>query len=162
MGGGQVVDSRGAAWGGQHAATSLQAVSQQTRSWLRDLSGVLPAHSVLMPPKWVIKEAEVASPQDEKLILRMSRQGMSVEAISKVLQIKGDTVVQILQQGASVVQILQQGASAKDSIWSTSATDEKNLMSEVKDLLRYPEELCCPISRELMEDPVIAEDGPHL
>ena len=159
MGGGQVVDSRGAAWGGQHAATSLQAVSQQTRSWLRDLSGVLPAHSVLMPPKWVIKEAEVASPQDEKLILRMSRQGMSVEAISKVLQIKGDTVVQILQQGASVVQILQQGASAKDSIWNTSATDEKNLMSEVKDLLRYPEELCCPISRELMEDPVIAEDG---
>ena len=106
-------------------------LSQQTRSWLRDLSGVLPAHSVLMPPKWIIKEAEVASPQDEKLILRMSQQGMSVEAISKVLQIKGDTVVQILQQGASVVQILQQGASvvqilqqgasAKDSIWSTSA-----------------------------------------
>ena len=144
-------------------------LSQQTRSWLRDLSGVLPAHSVLMPPKWIIKEAEVASPQDEKLILRMSQQGMSVEAISKVLQIKGDTVVQILQQGASVVQILQQGASvvqilqqgasAKDSIWSTSATDEKNLMSEAKELLRYPEELCCPISRELMEDPVIAEDG---
>ena len=134
-------------------------LSQQTKSSLRDLSGVLPAHLVLMPPKWVIKEAKVASPEDEKLILRMSQQGMSVEAISKVLQIKVDTVVQILQQGASVVQILKQGASAKDSIWSTSANDGKNLMSEIKELLRYPEELCCPISRELMEDPVIAEDG---
>lgn len=95
------------------------------------------------------KQAKVASPRDEKLILRMSQQGISVEVISEVLQIEGD----------SVVEILEHGGTAEDTNCSTSANNEQNFMSEVKELLTDPVDLCCPISLQLMEEPVIAEDG---
>ena len=76
--------------------------------------------------------------RDEELILRMGQEGMSVELISKVLQLNSDAVRQTLE-GSEVV---------KDSYFP-----------EVQELLRDPVELCCPISLELMEDPVIAPDG---
>ena len=33
------------------------------------------------------------------------------------------------------------------------------VLREVKRLMTDPPELCCPVSKELMEDPVVAGDG---
>eukprot|EP00435_Cladocopium_sp_Y103_P058783 s1114_g20.t1 len=99
-------------------------------------------------PPTLMADAQ-AGQSSQELILRMSQQGIAVEVISEVLQIEGD----------SVVQILQQSGNAQDSSCSTLANHEQRFMSEVKELLTDPVELCCPISLQLMEDPVIAEDG---
>eukprot|EP00438_Fugacium_kawagutii_P021387 Skav232434 [mRNA] locus=scaffold189:204525:208032:- [translate_table: standard] len=60
-------------------------------------------------------------------------EGMSDELISRVLQINGEAVARALEHR------VQDGVLQK--------------------LLRDPVELCCPISLQLMEDPVIAADG---
>lgn len=88
-----------------------------------------------------------------KLILRMSKEGMPIELIAKVLEISVAAVKWSLER--------VDGVAAQESEASYEDPEEAKLKVEaqVKQLLKDPQELCCPISMHLMEDPVIAADG---
>ena len=89
---------------------------------------------------------------DESKILRMSMMGMSTDQIAEVFMMDAAEVVKILQRAKKFTSKDQKsGYHPEDST--------QGLDSMVKRLMTDPKELCCPISHELMKDPVVAGDG---
>ncbi|CAK9025228.1 U-box domain-containing protein 51 (Plant U-box protein 51) [Includes: E3 ubiquitin ligase (RING-type E3 ubiquitin transferase) [Durusdinium trenchii] len=86
---------------------------------------------------------------DSEKILRMSQKGMSVDAIADVWNV----------EAVEIVKTLELMRSGKDSQSDAQAGSEHGWTSLVKRLMEDPPDLCCPISQELMEDPVVAADG---
>ena len=82
---------------------------------------------------------------DESKILRMSMMGMSTDQIAEVFMMDAAEVVKILQRAKKFTSKDQDSTQGLDSM--------------VKRLMTDPKELCCPISHELMKDPVVAGDG---
>jgi len=88
-------------------------------------------------------EAEGRSGQNSEMILRMSSLGLDTEKMAHICDIKPEEVVKILETTEV----------------SKTAQDTQSSPSLVKRLMTDPEGLCCPISKQLMEDPVVAGDG---
>eukprot|EP00435_Cladocopium_sp_Y103_P063905 s761_g25.t1 len=80
-------------------------------------------------------------PQDSERIRRLSREGISIDVISKIWNATPKEVLETLE------------LEPKDS------AREEACAPLVKRLTTDPAELCCPISRQLMWDPVVAQDG---
>ena len=89
---------------------------------------------------------------DESKILRMSMMGMSTDQIAEVFMMNAAEVVKILQRAKKFTSKDQKSGDHPED--STQGLD-----SMVKRLMTDPRELCCPISHELMKDPVVAGDG---
>eukprot|EP00435_Cladocopium_sp_Y103_P047591 s2183_g14.t1 len=110
---------------------------------------------VCRPADWEDENPEGINLQyADELIWRMSvlalsgREGMSVAQISKVLRFEEAAVVWSLARG---------GLGEEDEDHGTFPAGFS--CDAVRDLLKDRSELLCPISLELMEDPVIAADG---
>eukprot|EP00434_Breviolum_minutum_P034238 symbB.v1.2.030294.t1/scaffold3398.1/size57691/8 len=80
----------------------------------------------------------------QNVVLKMSMKGMSIDSIADVLTL----------EPCDVVRILEEAKSHPSQDGGNKATKEM-----VKRLMTDPPELCCPVSKELMEDPVVAGDG---
>eukprot|EP00434_Breviolum_minutum_P002850 symbB.v1.2.002506.t1/scaffold132.1/size310437/17 len=91
-------------------------------------------------------EAEGRSGQNSEMILRMSSFGLDTEKIAQICNIEAAEVVKILE-------------ATEDSQSSHQTDGEQGLTSLVKRLMTDPKGLCCAISHQLMEDPVVAGDG---
>jgi len=89
------------------------------------------------------KDEAEGSGQNSEMILRMSSLGLDTEKMAHICNIEPAEVVKILE--ATEV--------------SKTAQDTQSSPSLVKRLMTDPEGLCCPISKQLMEDPVVAGDG---
>lgn len=76
-------------------------------------------------------------PQDLERIRRLSREGVSIDVISKIWNATPKEVLETLE--------LEPKESAREEACAPLVTD--------------PAEFCCPISRQLMWDPVVAQDG---
>ncbi|CAK8995711.1 unnamed protein product [Durusdinium trenchii] len=92
-------------------------------------------------------EKGISRADSQNMILRMSQKGMSVDAIADVWNV----------EAVEIVKTLELMRSGKDSQSSTEVGH--GWTAWVKRLVEDPPELCCPISQELMEDPVVAADG---
>ena len=80
--------------------------------------------------------------QHKEKILKMSALGMSTAQIADVWHMNVTEVVRLLNQDPE-----------------SSGQGKQALRSLVKRLMEDPTEFCCPVSHELMEDPVVAGDG---
>ena len=88
---------------------------------------------------------------DESKILRMSMMGMSTDQIAEVFMMDAAEVVKILQRAKKF--------TSKDQKSGYHPEDSTQGLDSMVKRLTDPKELCCPISHELMKDPVVAGDG---
>eukprot|EP00434_Breviolum_minutum_P041970 symbB.v1.2.037340.t1/scaffold5436.1/size50838/4 len=93
-----------------------------------------------------------AENSDESKMRRMSEMGMPTDQIAKVFTMDAAEVVKILERA--------ERSTSKDQKRGYHPKDGKHgLDSMVKRLMTDPKDFCCPISHELMKDPVVAGDG---
>jgi len=98
------------------------------------------------------KEGDESHASRQEPILRMSEMGMPTDQIAKVFKMDAAEVVKILEQA--------ERSTSKDNESSDQAGESaQGLGLLVKRLMTDPKEFCCPISHELMKDPVVAGDG---